>query len=345
MKKLEKTLLTPKLFNDSKIDNLSEICGWREINNSTKWDEFISELDGHPLQSALWGDARKNDEGMDDLRLAYLDYGRPLFISRIEIRKATLIGKVAWIPKGPIYNVELDLRNIIQKELIEILRNKGFCLIVSDYYETVNEPIKLNDSSQVKTITIDLTLGLMELEKKLSSQFRSRIKKANNLKVVIEQTSNKSDVSTFFNLCHNLSQKKDFILPGSEKIFQEVIERSKASGIEMRLFLAKVEGEIGGGLLIARSGKHIHYMWGASDRTYSKYRVSEAAQWSVIKWGIEKNCIIYDLEGIDPVNNLGVYQFKKKMNGEEIVLQGKTSIAINLKGKVLNFIANRLGRI
>ena len=334
-----------ELLIDSMLDDISRICGWKEINNSGKWDQLLSELNGHPLQSALWGDARKKVEGMDDLRLAYFDYGGPFFMARIEVRKASIIGKVAWIPRGPIFTPELHNRKKIEEELTEILKNKGFCLAISDSYEVMSEPLKLNDSKQVKTIIIDLNIGILELERRLSSQFRSRIRKANKLQVNIEQSTNKSDVSTFFNLCQDLSQTKEFKLPGSEKILQELIKGSKNSDIEMRLFLAKVNGAIGGGLVIAKSGNHIHFIWGAADRSYSKYRVSEAVQWGVIEWAIEKGCSVYDLEGIDPINNFGVYQFKKKMGGDAVVLRGKTSKTLNFKGKVLNFVAHRMGRI
>ena len=73
---------------------------------------------------------------------------------------------------------------------------------------------------------------------------------------------------------------------------------------------------------------------GASDRKFSKQRVGEAVQWAVMEWAAANGCTRYDLEGIDPVNNPGVYVFKKKMGGEIIDLVGQEYVPLNARGKL-----------
>ena len=53
----------------------------------------------------------------------------------------------------------------------------------------------------------------------------------------------------------------------------------------------------------------------------------------------------YDLEGIDPVGNPGVYQFKKKMGGVEVVLQGMEVVPLSLVGRVAVGVGQFLKRI
>ena len=56
------------------------------------------------------------------------------------------------------------------------------------------------------------------------------------------------------------------------------------------------------------------------DEVYSF--LCEEVQWAVMEWAIDNGCELYDLEGIDPVNNPGTYQFKKKMGGRVVKLNG-----------------------
>lgn len=317
---------------------------WVEISDSREWDGLLSRLNGHPLQSALWGDARRKVDGIHDMRFACIENSEPIFMARVEERRIPLFGKVAWIPRGPTI-VDGVNHLMLKKEFAALLRSRGFCLAIYDRYEVLSAPLELENSRQVKTILMDLSTGILEVEKRLSSQWRSRVKRAKELKVCIEQSRNEADVSTFFSLCDGLSQMKGFELPGSEDLFKELIARSENQNLEMRLFLAKVDGAIGAGLLIARSGTHIHYMWGASDRSYSKLRVSEAVQWGVIEWAVAEGCSLYDLEGIDPVSNPGSYQFKKKMGGNEVVLRGKCNHSLNWRGAVIHLAGRLTGRI
>lgn len=317
---------------------------WMEILDSRKWDELLSKLNGHPLQSALWGDARCEVDGIHDMRFVCIEAAEPVFMARVEERRIPLAGKVAWIPRGPTIADGINYTEL-EKEFDVMLKHKGFCLAIHDLYEITEEPLNLDNPAQIKTIFIDLSVGISEVEKRLSSQWRSRVKKAKELKVCIEQSRNEADVSIFFNLCDELSQMKGFELPGSEKLFQELVSKSESPRLEMELFLAKVDGVIGAGLLIARSGKHIHYMWGASDRSYAKHRVSEVVQWGVIEWAIAKGCTLYDLEGIDPVNNPGSYQFKKKMGGNEVVLRGKCNHPLDWRGVVIQLAGRLAGRL
>lgn len=110
----------------------------------------------------------------------------------------------------------------------------------------------------------------------------------------------------------------------------------------MRLFLAKVDGGNWRRFIDSQVGKAIHYMWGASNRAYSKLRgVSEAVQWGVIEWAMAEGCTLYDLEGIDPINNPGSYQFKKKWAAVRWFLQCKSSHSLSWRGAVIQ-LAGRL---
>ena len=65
------------------------------------WDTVLSNINGHPLQSAQWGNAREVVHGMKYHRLALFQDNQPIYLVRIEERRFCKKIKIAWIPKGP----------------------------------------------------------------------------------------------------------------------------------------------------------------------------------------------------------------------------------------------------
>jgi hypothetical protein len=298
-------------------------------------------MGGHPLQSLVWGNSRLKSDNTGYLALEHHDSdGIITGLARIEIRKLPLIGKVAWVPKGPV--IASVGQGNIETSLLQALRERGFLACITDRYLLNNQPTP----SSPQTIWLDLTLGLDILEKKLDSQWRYGARRALREGVVVRTTTEQTDVSAFFRLCDTLSQDKGFSLPGSEPLMQELIRSSPAEGgVGMTLYVAEIDGVLAGGAFIARSGCHLHYFWGASDRRYSKYRVSEALQWQVIQDGVATGMTRYDLEGIDPVGNPGVCQFKRKMGGEEVALEGHRVTPLSLTGRLAVAVGRRLGKL
>jgi len=314
---------------------------WTESDDVNRWDNQLNRMNGHPLQSALWGLNRENVDGIINLRLEHHAPSSEIDgMARIEIRQLPLVGNIAWIPKGPV--ITSNAEKAIGWGLLKVLRERGFLACITDRYMSNDYSVQ----SSPRTIWLDLSLGLDQLSKNLDSQWRYGARRALREGVVVRTTSAPADVSAFFQLCDALSNDKGFTLPGSEPLMQELIRSSlPESGVGMTLYVAEVEGVIAGGAFIARSGKHLHYFWGASDRIYSKYRVSEALQWQVIQDGVAAGMTRYDLEGIDPVGNPGVCQFKRKMGGKEVALRGQEVTPLSLMGRVAVAVGRRLGKI
>jgi hypothetical protein len=318
-------------------------CTWvfQEAMDAVAWDKELARLGGHPLQSALWGNARNKVDGIPQLFLACrADNEEPKGLARVEVRNARPVGKVAWIPKGPALS-GTDTDDPISSLRSE-LKLHGFIACITDRYVACDHEM----AEQPRTIWLDLALGLDALSKALDSQWRYGARRALREGVVIRTTRAPADVSAFFHLCNALSETKGFSLPGSEALMLELIRSSSPDGaVGMTLYVGEVDGMIAGGALVARCGQHLHYLWGASDRRFSKYRVSEAVQWQVIQDGVASGMSRYDLEGIDPAGNPGVYGFKRKMGGHEVTLQGMETTPLSWVGRAAVSVGRRLGRL
>lgn len=320
---------------------MKNINSWNNPIGAKTWDHHLAKVGGHPLQSALWGNARQEIDGIPSLLFSCQSGNECLDgLARVEIRRAPLGKKVAWIPRGPFLGNagRRDTMSSLQCEL----RRRGFIACISDPYSVS----QINNLGQPKTIWIDLTVGLEPLSKALDSQWRYGARRAVREGVKVRTTTVVADVSSFYTMCSTLSESKGFALPGSEALMQELLRSSPIDGpVKTTLYVGEVDGVIAGGALIATSGSHIHYLWGASDRCFSKYRVSEAIQWQVIQDGVAGGMTRYDLEGIDPVGNPGVYEFKRKMGGREVILQGMDVTPLSLLGRVAVGVGRRLGRL
>lgn len=309
---------------------------WFKIDDAEVWDCTLAKMDGHPLQSAAWGEARRKFDGLESLYLQLNADGKPCGMARVETRKLPLLGRVAWVPRGPVFAT--DNEHNLQASLCRELQRSGFVLAVFDPYR------QTDGHSQVRTIWIDLTLGAEALKKRIDKQWMYGVRRAAREGVEVVRASTADEVSEFFRMCAQISQDKGFELPGSEALMQRLLFSPQTEGEEMQLFLAKHEGRLGAGAFVARSGNHLHYLWGASDRELSRQRVGEAVQWTVIEWGMAEGCSRYDLEGIDSVNNPGVYAFKKKMGGEEVHLAGKHAVPFTLMGRLALVVGRLVGR-
>lgn len=304
-----------------------------------QWDKFAAELNAHPLQSALWGEARKKIDALESLYLASIIEGKPQVLARVETRDIKGLGKIAWIAKGPVFAQPGKHEHYL--ELQNHLKQLGFQVIVSHEYIATNEKNK----NPIKTIWIDLNEGKETLFANLDKQWRYGVNRAKREGVEIIISTQTEIVETFYTLCEELSQQKSFDLPGSLPLINFLLNNTFDKNVSFSLFSAIYQEKVIGGAVIARVGNNAFYFWGASDRNYPKQRAGEAIQWAVIEWAIENKLQRYDLEGIDPINNPGVYAFKKKMGGYEIILPNPHYQALSFSGLLAIQLAKLLKKI
>src|SRR3990167_2298309 len=75
---------------------------WQDNIDTLTWDQLLTQYHGHPLQSAKWGDARKQENIRDHRWCAY-QHGQPVYLVRFEERYFLHWIEIAWVPKGPVY--------------------------------------------------------------------------------------------------------------------------------------------------------------------------------------------------------------------------------------------------
>jgi GNAT acetyltransferase-like protein len=304
---------------------------WRGDLAPAAWDAALADLGGHPLQSALWGDARRKVDGIVDHRWMALRDGVPIWMIRVEERRLPLIGWVGWAPRGPTTTRGggIDMTG----DCVARLRGQGMRLLVIDPWR---EASPQGDSP--RTIWIDLTRGRDVLMGGLDKDWRYGVGRAARLGVRIAEETDDSAVERFYALCRAVSQRKGFDLPASLALMQALMLPGKSRGAEATLLVARVGDKIAAGSFLIRCGRSAHYFWGATDRAFSHQRAGEAVQWASIEWALDRHCERYDLEGVDPKRNPGTYAFKKKLGGREVVLTGKQYFPSTSVGRAIAWV-------
>jgi len=313
---------------------------WSDSINPLSWDRELVELGGHPLQTWLWGEARLQAENIMYKCYRAVEGNKLKALARVETRHVPMLGNVAWIPKGPVYVSVNDIRPGVPESLANHLRNEGFILCASSpWIERLNNSDTYSNTRCPWTIWIDLKVGKKKLLDNLNKQWKYHASKALRHGIIIELSDCLEDVPGFYSLCKNVSDSKGFELPGSQLLMEKLLALSgKNEFVCPRLFLAKYDNKLCAGLFVIRTGKHIHYMWGGMSREHSRLKPSEAVQWAVMEWAVENGCQLYDLEGIDPVNNPGTYDFKKRMGGREVALMPMDVRPLKLRGRLISML-------
>ncbi len=103
---------------------------WDKDPPPAEWDHALAALSGHPLQSCLWGDARRAVDGIAQHRWLARRDGEPIWMIRVEERKV-LGGKIAWAPRGPTGRTA-DMSLSVPPGFDERLRAEGFALLICD---------------------------------------------------------------------------------------------------------------------------------------------------------------------------------------------------------------------
>lgn len=316
---------------------------WREERDPEVWDRALAELGGHPLQSALWGEARRAVDRITDHRLMAMRHGRPVWMMRYELRRAGPLGRIAWAPRGPTSLLPLDADRELQSAAAASLEQSGIALMVTERWRRAAALAVPNGAKEAPlTFWLDLSQGRDAVWSRLDKQWRYGVSRAKRAHVSVTRTRSEADLEAFFALCVYVSRRKGFQLPGSLALMRALLAADRRGAVEAQLFVASHRDRLGAGVFLLRCGHSVHYIWGGMDRELSAHRVGEAVHWAAIEWALAEGCTLYDLEGASVTKNPGTYAFKKKMGGDAVPLVGKQYIAFGVRGRLAAWADARL---
>src|SRR5208283_1690933 len=178
-------------------------------------------------------------------------------------------------------------------------------------------PEALTVENTYRTFVLDLSPSLDELRKKLDAKWRNKLSGAekNNLNVVAGNSC--EEYQTFCQLYYQMQQRKNFETTVDVEEFRS-IQENLAEPHRMRILICKNEGIPVAGLVVSAMGDSAIYLLGATSDAGLNTKGAYLLQWTMIRWLKENGIRWYDLGGIDPEVNPGVYSFKKGFAGQDV---------------------------
>jgi vancomycin resistance protein VanK len=103
---------------------------------------------------------------------------------------------------------------------------------------------------------------------------------------------------------------------------------------ELKLWLARHQGDLVAATLAVRVGTHSWYSYGASSTEKRDVRGSNAVQWAMIRDALSSGATVYDLRGITETldaddSHVGLIQFKVGTGGQAVEYAGEWDLPVN----------------
>jgi len=173
------------------------------------------------------------------------------------------------------------------------------------------------DSQKYRTLVLDLEPALEELRKKLDKKWRNQLNAAERNNLTVIEGEGMMEYHSFCELYAQMWERKKFKTTVSIEQFGR-IQESLPENQRMRVFICEHEGKPVAGLVCSAIGDSAIYLLGATNSDGMKSKGAYLLHWTLIRWLKEIGIRYYDLGGIDPEANPGVYHFKRGFSGVDM---------------------------
>ena len=325
------------------------ISNWSNWDGTDdQWDNIVLKLSNYNVyQSAQWA-RHKASSGWSTIRMVRQSHGSVEVAAQCLLRQAPFKSVVVWIPGGPIGNLSLvdSQLVVILKQALEAKLIYVRCSIMSPRSSAVAKDLVSHGwrlsphvigawASLIHHLDVDQDTRLT----RCSSDWKRNLKRSK--KIVNQPYSwtnpDAAEISAAYSLMDQFKQVKGLSLARSVQELQSLIE---TFGNNLLLFRSD---DIDGSPLAIRGALRFgDVLWdfiALTTPSGRKTSASYAVFWILAETSFQLGIKEFDLSGIDPVNNRGVYDFKKGTGADQIDFQGEWEIA---SPKILRSVASKL---
>jgi lipid II:glycine glycyltransferase (peptidoglycan interpeptide bridge formation enzyme) len=243
--------------------------------------------------------------------MAYLRWG-PLF----ERRVGSLDPEVALRMAEALEDEYVRKRKLFLRILPHAFIGSPRAAAIQSAFSGFDSESAVSDNTY-RTFLLDLAPGFEELRRRLDAKWRNHLSRAekNNLKVIAG--SGGAEYQTFCVIYNQMRKRKTFETTVDVEEFGR-IQEELAEPHRMRILICEDQGVPVAGLVVSAMGDSAIYLFGATNDDGLKSQGAYLLQWTMIRWLKENGIRWYDLGGIDPILNPGVYSFKKGFSGTDV---------------------------
>jgi lipid II:glycine glycyltransferase (peptidoglycan interpeptide bridge formation enzyme) len=165
-----------------------------------------------------------------------------------------------------------------------------------------------------RTLVLDLTQPVDAIRKSLDQKWRNSLNRSEKNGLSVLEGTDDGLYERFARMYREMIDRKRFRSSVDIDLFAEV-QRNLPEEQKMRIFLCECRGVAVAAAIGTCIGDTGIYLFGATSDDGKELNL---LQWRMIAWMKERGCRRYDLGGIDPEGNPGVYHFKKGISNAEV---------------------------
>jgi lipid II:glycine glycyltransferase (peptidoglycan interpeptide bridge formation enzyme) len=202
---------------------------------------------------------------------------------------------------------------VLPNAFTETPRAKVFQTAFSDY-ET--EPFGPGET--YRTFVLDLNPPLDVLRKQLDQKWRNQLNRAEKNGLKILEGSGQDAFQSFIQMFEQMWARKRFDTSSEIQEFERM-QRELPPNHRLRVLICEQEGVPVAGVVGTALGNSGIYLFGATSDQGMNSKGSYILQWRMIQLLKENGIRFYNLGGINPEKNPGVYHFKQGLSGQDVL--------------------------
>jgi len=294
------------------------------------WDDALARFDDcSPFQSFAWGEYRRGLGWQPYRWAAFNEQNEVVAMLQAYLRRHRFGIGMLWSEGGPVGDLSVcdeSLHSII-RETISLKR--VYCRFRCDRPRAIVDVLKLKAQgwslpwaplNSGYTAVLDLTADEQSLLGAAVRNWRANVRRTEKSSLVTRQWLNPT-AEAIHSMFHSMERTKGLEEQHSREEIEQLLEKA---GHQMIVYRSEDEcGELlslGGALVFGRQAN----LWlFATTEQGRAARASYSVFWALVRHCKRIGVTAYDLAGIDPVNNPGVYRFKKDSGAMPVELLGE----------------------
>ncbi len=168
-----------------------------------------------------------------------------------------------------------------------------------------------------RTFVLDLTPSLDQLRKNLDKKWRNQLTRSEKNGLTVIADTGTAAYGIFCRMYAQMLKRKAFETTVDIEEFERIQENLPETQ-RMRILICEQNGVPVAGIVASAMGDSGIYLLGATSDDGLNSKGAYLLQWTMIQWLKENGFKSYDLGGIDPEGNPGVYSFKKGFSGADV---------------------------
>jgi lipid II:glycine glycyltransferase (peptidoglycan interpeptide bridge formation enzyme) len=202
-----------------------------------------------------------------------------------------------------------------------------------------------------RTFVLDLAPPIEQLRKNLDGKWRNKLNQSEKKGLNIVAGNSGTEYRTFCRMYDQMWKRKTFETTVDVEEFGR-LQEDLPENHRMRILICEQDEVPVAGVVASAMGDSAIYLLGATSDDGLNAKGAYLLQWTLIQWLKENGIKWYDLGGIDPEGNPGVYTFKKGLSGADVshltplvACQSVVSSAVVRVSLVAQRVARSLGTL